>query len=774
MPGKWISANLRAVTLTFLLCSVGSAVDVSWIGGSACPMNWSVQPASPSESDVIRFSGPTGFHLNRSLADREFGGRPAIRYHAGEQTVELYFEPPARQAESGFWDPVCGVEGTFGPLEPGSWRFVCHHEKVTFSIAFEVTPTAAAETVLYVDANATGANTGLTWADALVDLQAAIAQATPGTEIRVAAGKYVPHDVGDYGEGNIIDDPNPRATFTLKSGVTLRGGYAGSNSLHPNERDLVAFESILSGDLYGNDESFGHPSQILHAGGRSDNAYHVVMAVGTDATAVLDGFTVTGGHAWGPESQDKLTRGGGIYVRLASPTIRNCLITGNAAFRQGGGVYTYDRGTPSFVDCVIADNWSDWWGGGLLNSGSDVHIERSLISGNWARYRGGGVYSGSSGSTTLVNCILSGNAVAESDWGRGGALYNAVSELRLIHCTLAGNRAPGGASLGLDPYGHKGDVRVRNSILWDADEPIWNPAAPGPPIEIEYSNVRGGWDGEGNFQADPCVVDVGAWQATEHAYDRWLEGNYRLRWDSPCLDAGDPRAPAEPGARDFFGRARLSGAAVDVGACELTNDPPVADAGPNVAGFSLDGVSGLVTLDAGRSYDPEGRPLTSRWYREGELLCEQQECTVELPVGEHVLTLIVDDGVNISEPDEIVASVMQVTDVPVMVAPELIKRDNPDGFIVMMALAPRNRRASDLDPDEPMLLFPGGIESVASTATRSLTGRTLIVAKFPKADLLQSEPNDGPVELRLVGRFEDGQYFSGAGGAQVQSPAADN
>ena len=77
--------------------------------------------------------------------------------------------------------------------------------------------------------------------------------------------------VGTYIPGTAEAD-----TFQLLDGVTIKGGYAGYGDV----RDVEIYETILSGD---------------------NNRYHVVTGSGTGATAVLDGFTVTGGNADGAE-----------------------------------------------------------------------------------------------------------------------------------------------------------------------------------------------------------------------------------------------------------------------------------------------------------------------------------------------------------------------------------------------------------------------------------------------------------------------------------------
>ena len=83
-----------------------------------------------------------------------------------------------------------------------------------------------------------------------------------------------------------------QATFQLKNGVVLRGGYAGSGEPDPDVRDIDRYQSILSGDLNGDDgPDFSN---------YTENSYHVVTGSGTNATAVLDGLTLAAGNATGP------------------------------------------------------------------------------------------------------------------------------------------------------------------------------------------------------------------------------------------------------------------------------------------------------------------------------------------------------------------------------------------------------------------------------------------------------------------------------------------
>ena len=766
MPDNRVTVRLIIVALVILLCSAGRADEVSWIRGKSGPPKWSIQPNEPNETDIIRFSGPTFSYLNRSIAEGALGGRPTLEMDAAIKQIELYFDPPPSSDSGSFWDPVCGLEGSFGPLDAGQWQFLCTREETAFVITFDVVGPGAPVSVLYVDAYATGARDGLSWNDAFADLQDALAVTQGPSEIRVAKGLYRPDRPA---EDEFAD---PLAAFHLRNQVVLKGGYAGSSGPNPNERDVVTYESILSGDVYGDDEPPAHPSGMVVDRSRSDNSYHVVMAIEVDSSAVLDGFTIVGGHAFGSQVPDKFSCGSGIYIEGASPVIRNCLIAGNAAGHYGAGIYSRNPCAPTLIDCVIADNWSQWWGGGVFNDGSDMHMERCLISGNGVRYHGGGVHNHTNGQLILSNCILTGNTASDPAWGQGGALYSFLAVTHLNHCTLTGNRALLGASLAFDSVGpvSQSDLRMSNCILWDANDAIWNNDR--SMIEIVYSDVWGGWPGEGNIDARPGFTTMGQWDGggtpTDPCDDAWLEGDYRLLWESPCVDAGDPREIPDVQTTDFAGRSRLSGFAVDMGAYELKNDPPVADAGPDVYGFSITGETGLITLNARRSFDPEDQRLSCQWYRDDRLVSTEMEFTIELPLGEQAFTLVVNDGVHNSLPDEVLTSVTEVIGARVFISPREMERLRTDKPVTALVEMPAGKGPADFDATEPALLFPGGVQAVAQTAFTWLNGKAIVLLKFDRADIMAAVPDNGPIEMRVVGRLEDMYFFSGVDNVRIR------
>lgn len=243
--------------------------------------------------------------------------------------------------------------------------------------------------VIYVDADASGANTGSSWADAYNHLQDALTDANSSpkpVEIRVAQGIYTP-------DTNLAD-PNGSgdrdATFQLINDVILKGGYAGFGQPDTNERDIEAYETILSGDLDSNDVDFNATWSLRNEPTMAENSYHVVKGSETDESAILDGFIITGGNAYGElDWRDPRLRGGGIYCNLGSrPVITNCTITRNFADWLGGGIYGCDG---PIINCIISYNKAVRSGGGLIVC--DGPISNCYIYGNITHSGGGGLYN---------------------------------------------------------------------------------------------------------------------------------------------------------------------------------------------------------------------------------------------------------------------------------------------------------------------------------------------------------------------------------------------
>ena len=234
-----------------------------------------------------------------------------------------------------------------------------------------LTTSSSQAKVIYVDWSATGSNDGGSWENAFIELTTALAAALAGDEVWVAEGVYRPAP----------PNGDRSATFDLKSGVAVYGGFLGVESSEA-ERAPDLYPCILSGDLNGDDE-FG-------ATNVQENSCNVVTATSCDENTILDGFVIERGYA---DSEPNCWRGAGIYIDEGHPIIRDCLFRHNKSLFSGGGVYVY-WGSPSFEKCRFFMN-GQRRGGALylsLHQGDHCSISDSFFGRNHASATGGAIY----------------------------------------------------------------------------------------------------------------------------------------------------------------------------------------------------------------------------------------------------------------------------------------------------------------------------------------------------------------------------------------------
>ena len=288
-------------------------------------------------------------------------------------------------------------------------------------------------TAIYVDTAATGSNDGTSWNSAFTDLQDALAMAGSGDEIWAAEGVYVPGS-------------NEEDTFHLKNGVAIYGGYERKRGRggHFRPREFEKFITVLSGDIGRDDTTDGNGVTRTVSGIVGENSLHVVTGSGTDGTAVLDGFTIAGGHANGPSVPE--ADGGGMYIEEGSPALANLTFIGNRARSCGGGMFNMNS-TPRLANVSFESNFSDSFGGGMANIClSSARLDNVTFVSNLANGNGGGMYCDDS-SPILTNVTYLMNSARV-----GGGMYNSLgSNGSLTNVAFLGNIADrNGGGLAID------------------------------------------------------------------------------------------------------------------------------------------------------------------------------------------------------------------------------------------------------------------------------------------------------------------------------------
>jgi len=379
-------------------------------------------------------------------------------------------------------------------------------------------------------------------------------------------------------------------------------------------------------------------------------------------------------------SDNSASSGGGISCRggyYNSLSINNCTFTSNEASR-GGGISIQDT-IYMINNCMISNNSADEGGGVYCYSEGDDYDNNSMISnctlaGNSANNFGGGICCEGS-SPAIRNCSITGN----SSLDRGGGIRCYRSSPIITNCTLADNLAPKGSALTCEAYWLlKSNLELTNCILWNGGDEIFNDD--GSTITVSFSDIQGGWPGQGNIDTDPCFADLGFWDANgtpeDDEDDFWVEGDYHLLPGSLCIDAGDPCYVPAPNETDLDGYPRIINSRIDMGAYEAN-------------------------------------------YIQSRL----------------------------------------------RILPQVINRHNQMKKVMAWMQLPEGITKDQIDQDSPVLLYPGPLEPIKQyTFEQGQKGRkrTRIFLFYDKAELMTAVPDNGLVDIQVIGSLNTGQQFYGS------------
>jgi hypothetical protein len=202
--------------------------------------------------------------------------------------------------------------------------------------------------------------------------------------------------------------------------------------------------------------------------------------------------------------------GGGIYLSEDTVvSVRNNKFLQNNAINSGGGALITDGSNSLFENNLVAGNTA-WSGGGV------VVLSASKKNYNDSRINSLIMMSGGLGEITAENNVTT---TLPSQLKKTTSL---ISEPLLINNTIVDNSAN---TLGGGIFNENSHLTILNTILWgntaaqDSQIYVFN-----GDVFVEYSDVQGGWSGEGNIDEEPLFI-IG-------------DTLFHLSDSSPCVNTG--------------------------------------------------------------------------------------------------------------------------------------------------------------------------------------------------------------------------------------------
>ncbi|MBN1509547.1 MAG: right-handed parallel beta-helix repeat-containing protein [Sedimentisphaerales bacterium] len=289
------------------------------------------------------------------------------------------------------------------------------------------------------------------------------------------------------------------------------------------------------------------------------------------------------------------TCGGAIYNEDSSPTISECIFSGNKA---NLGASIFNTGSDAgILDCDFAGcDLGSSRGGGIYSYQSSIMVKNGLFHGNHVDVSGAAIYEAEGSSGSFVNCILRNNGAI----ALGGAIYTDNRSTPVFtNCTIYANNA---GSRGGGVYNYFGKPVFTNCIVWENTASMGGAGicdesdTPGMMTVVRYSDVQGTavYAGTGNILADPKFV----YPAGD---DLHLQGS------SPCVDTGS-NSISTIEVEDYEGNPRIVDGNLDGSA--------VADMGAyeHQLGLRIMDHLAWVYISQGELYDNPGDTTAGYWF----------------------------------------------------------------------------------------------------------------------------------------------------------------
>ncbi len=434
---------------------------------------------------------------------------------------------------------------------------------------------------LYVDQAAAGTQTGVSWADAMTDLQDALALARASgdvSEIWIAGGVYRPAANGHRAAG-----------FDLVGGVSLYGGFTGTEA-SIDDRVAGAAATVLSGDLNGDD--------LPDLSNRQDNTINVLFVYSQPGPITLDGLVIEHGNGdFEVNCGGFMNHAGGMVVYNTDIVINNCEFRDNTAVNTGALIlinnskskitnswFHHNTAIDGVFYGVSGELPYDGYIGAIrintFYSGADNQFVNNLVEFNEDQE--------ATSAISIVACepLFANNIITRNTsngiYGGGSVVFVLCEGVEIINSTIAHNSAPDSFSNRTSGISsNRSQVVVSNSILWgNTAAGVSNEIAQfaesgaGTAHAINHSIVEdwtGTLTGVGSTGDDPLFADAGA-------------GDFSLTPGSGAIDIGDNAAvPSDGPDLDGDGDV-LEALPLDfAGNPRFTDDPGTADTGAGAA-----------------------------------------------------------------------------------------------------------------------------------------------------------------------------------------------
>jgi len=409
---------------------------------------------------------------------------------------------------------------------------------------------------VYVDASATGANDGTSWADAYTDLAIAISNnSSNATDFWIVAGRYTPGNTSAARTTSFLPGSNHR----------FYGGFNGTET-SLSQRNIATNITILSGDRANNDSGVVNFSNST----RADNFYRIVRL--NNDGVVFDGISFRDGQGAGSTANGSVERMGAAIYATHEFDLNNCTFYNN--YSGDGGVIQLQgqsnnaNHTIDFVKCIFQDNVCSSDGiiavSNAANSDLTLTVDHCLINDN--QYNRGVISTNSARNNVTMLTNITGSTIA-NNFTTGSTNDNQV--LR--------NRQGSNSTC---------DFNVENSIIWNnfSSTASGNPAVRLHGLSFQDSN-NGGNRGNANVTHSLIQSTNGATSTNQITTANPLfittgPAPYSLTINSPAIDSGSNALVTQ--TMDLAGNNRIQGSTVDMGPYE---------------GFSNASTSGIVYVD---------------------------------------------------------------------------------------------------------------------------------------------------------------------------------